>query len=85
MIPLAAVVRLPQPRLQARWVWSLLLTTVFGQGVVAVWPALLLLPLWAVLILTARNAAWIVAFVTLALALWRWLRSERSGSRAGGR
>src|SRR5579859_2634879 len=85
VIPLAAVIRLPQPRLQARWVWSLLLTTIFGQGVVAVWPALLLLRPWAVLILTARNATWIVAFVTLALALWRWQRPAVATDRREAR
>lgn len=85
VIPLAAVIRLPQPRLQARWVWSLLLTTIFGQGVVAVWPALLLLRPWAVLILTARNAAWIVAFVTLVLALWRWPRPAVTPDRRDSR
>jgi hypothetical protein len=75
VLPLAAVVRLPNARLTRIWLLSLLGTLIIGQVVViaAVWHALAtMLAPWAVLLLTLRNMAWFVAFAALVVALWHW-------------
>lgn len=71
VIPLVAVIRLPTIRLQGLWLGSVAVVALLGQVVTVIWPALVALRPWAVALLTLRNAAWIMAFVALALALWR--------------
>jgi hypothetical protein len=71
IIPLAALIRLPEVRLQWLWVAALVAIAAFGQLMTIVWHALVLLQPGAVLLLTLRNCAWVAAFGALFLALWR--------------
>lgn len=90
-LPLAAVIRLRRPRLERLWVGSVIAVAVLGQVIaaLAVWHALVAFAPWAVLLLTLRNIAWVVAFGTLLVALWQWSdpspRTGSWGSRHEGR
>lgn len=83
VLPLAAVIRLPQARLQSIWLASLIGVAVFGQLVVATWEKLVLLRPWAVGILGMRNIAWLVAYGVLIMALWQWPSIGRKSSPQG--
>ena len=82
-LPLAAVIRLRQRRLERLWIGSVVAVAVLGQIIAAlsIWHALVALAPWAVLLLTLRNLAWVLAFGTLVVALLQWLDpSSRTGS-----
>ncbi len=81
ILPIAVLLRLPGLRLQRLWLVSLFVIVVAGQLLTMVWQDLVLLRPWAVLILTLRNCAWVVAFGVLLVALWGWGR--RVTSRSG--
>lgn len=91
VLPLAAVIRMRCRRLEILWIGSLVAVALLGQVVAAlgIWHALVALAPWAVLLLTLRNIAWVVAFGALAVALWQWsdplLRTGSLGSRYEGR
>ncbi len=91
VLPLAAVIRMRSRRLQVLWIGSLVAVALLGQVVAAlgIWHALVALAPWAVLLLTVRNIAWVVAFGALAVALWQWsdplLRTGSLGSCYEGR
>ena len=84
VLPLAAVIRLPRPHWQAVWFGGLLAVAVCGQALTVVWQALLAFAPGAVVLLSIRNMAWILAFGVLLMALWH--RAGWSGwpSRAAG-
>ncbi|HEV2238391.1 MAG TPA: hypothetical protein VGR57_17155 [Ktedonobacterales bacterium] len=71
VLPLAVVIRLPRQRWQAVWLGGLLAVAVCGQAVVGIWPALVVAAPAAVLLLSLRNMAWLLAFGMLLLALWQ--------------
>ena len=81
ILPIAVLLRLPKLRLQQLWLISLFVVVIAGQLLTMVWQDLVLLRPWAVLILTVRNCAWVVAFGVLLVALWGWGR--RVTSRSG--
>lgn len=86
VLPLAAIVRLPSPSSQRLWVGGLVGVMALGQIVEIVWHALVGLAPWAVLILSLRNIAWVVAFALLVVTLWQWpveLAQARSWEKAG--
>ena len=79
VLPLAAVLRLPQPRLQALWMTGVLGVSVVGQILTNTWHLLVSLSPWGVALLSLRNCAWILALVAPTVALWQWrTRAERS-------
>ncbi|HLZ24829.1 MAG TPA: glycosyltransferase family 87 protein [Ktedonobacterales bacterium] len=71
ILPLAALLRLPSRRLQRLWIGGLIGVAVLGQVVEGTWQALVGLAPGAVLLLSVRNIAWIVAFAALVVALWQ--------------
>lgn len=78
--PLAAIIRLPRRQLQRLWIGSLFAVSLFGQVIVRpdVWYSLvILLQPWAVLLLSLRNIAWVMAFVVLLVALFHWPRKAQ--------
>jgi hypothetical protein len=80
VLPVACLIRLPQPQLQRVWLVSLCLVAIAGQmlTVSGIWHALVIeLQPWAVLLLSLRNLAWMLAFGALILALWQWPRRTR--------
>jgi hypothetical protein len=83
IIPVAALLRLPSGRLQWTWLAALVGIAVAGQLVTMpiVWHALVMLQPGAVLLLTLRNCAWIAAFGTLFLALWRPVAATHQSRR----
>jgi hypothetical protein len=85
VLPLAAVIRLPQPRAQALWLAGVLGVALLGQvlAVPAVWQALVLLQPWAVASLALRNMAWLLAFGALLMTLWKtlWQRQDMTTPR----
>ena len=74
IVPLAAALRLPDPAYQRNFLASLIVITLGGQlvAVPAIWDALRHLAPWAVLLLSLRNIAWVVAFTTLVMASCLW-------------
>ncbi len=70
VLPLAAVIQLPRRRWQAAWLGGLLVVAICGQALTVVWQALVALAPAAVLLLSVRNMAWILAFGVLLVALW---------------
>lgn len=72
VLPLAAVIRLPRLRWQAVWLGGLLAVAVCGQALTVVWQSLLAFAPAAVLLLSIRNMAWILAFGILLVTLWHW-------------
>ena len=72
VLPLAALLRLPSRRHQRVWLGGLAGVMALGQVVEVVWHEFVGLVPWAVLILTVRNIAWILAFTALVVALWQW-------------
>ena len=72
VLPLAAVIRLPWPRLNATWLTIVASVALLGQVITFIWGALVTLQPWAVAVLTVRNLAWVLAFGALVVALWRW-------------
>lgn len=85
VLPLAAVIRLPQSLGRLQWIWlgALVATAAVGQLVTAIWQALVALQPWAVALLSIRNMAWVIAFGSLAVALWLWPRSPAGGRWRG--
>ncbi|MGZ3677520.1 MAG: hypothetical protein ACXWQR_03000 [Ktedonobacterales bacterium] len=77
VLPLAAVIRLPQARLQLIWLAALLAIVLIGEVGVSAWDALVLLRPWAVGTLGIRNIAWLVAYGVLIVALWQWPSAGR--------
>ncbi|HEX8033034.1 MAG TPA: hypothetical protein VF510_04270 [Ktedonobacterales bacterium] len=77
VLPLAAVIRLPQARLQLIWLAALLAIVLFGEVGVSAWDSLVLLRPWAVGMLVMRNIAWLVAYGVLIVALWQWPSAGR--------
>lgn len=73
IIPIAALVRLPRLGLQRIWLASLMAVAIAGQLIAMpiVWHSLVELQPGAVLLLTLRNCAWILAFGVLVLTLWQ--------------
>ena len=70
--PLAVLARLPDQR-AGRWlIVGLLGVALFGQVVIAIWPSLVGLQPWAVLLLTLRNCCWVIALAVLIFSLWTW-------------
>ncbi|MGH2517653.1 MAG: hypothetical protein ACRDHP_18540, partial [Ktedonobacterales bacterium] len=72
VLPLAALLRLPTPRLQRLYTGGLIGVMVLGQVLEGVWQSLVGLAPGAVLLLSVRNIAWVVAFAALIVALWQW-------------
>jgi hypothetical protein len=74
-LPLAAVIRLPQPRVQVLWLAGVLGVALVGQVLATngVWQALVLVQPWAVALLALRNMAWLLAFGALLMTLWKTL------------
>jgi hypothetical protein len=72
LLPLAAVARLPRPRLQALWMGSILGVCLVGQVITNVWSQLVSLNPLGVALLSVRNSAWILAIVAVTVALWQW-------------
>jgi hypothetical protein len=74
LLPLAAVIRLPTWRLNAVFLTSVVLVAVFGQILVVapVWTSLKALAPAAVLVLSLRNMAWVMAYSTLIVASCQW-------------
>ena len=74
LVPLAAALRLPDPANQRTFLASLFVIALGGQlvAVPAIWDALRHLAPWAVLLLSLRNIAWVVAFTTLVMASCLW-------------
>lgn len=86
VLPLAAFVRLPSPSLQRLWIGGLVGVMALGQVVEIIWHALVDLAPWAVMLLSLRNIAWVVAFALLIVTLWQWpveLAPLRSREKAG--
>jgi hypothetical protein len=81
ILPLAALLRLPSARLQRFWIGGLVGVAVLGQIVEGVWQALVALMPGAILLLSVRNIAWIVAFAALLVALWQWQWPVGSSAR----
>ena len=78
IIPIAALVRLPNLRLQRLWLASLITVSIAGQLLTMVWHQLVLLQPSGVLLLTLRNGAWILVFASLLLALWRPMQRSKA-------
>ncbi|HKV83469.1 MAG TPA: glycosyltransferase 87 family protein [Ktedonobacterales bacterium] len=79
VLPLAAVLRLPQRRAQVLWMAGIVGVCVVGQVITNVWSLLVSLTPWGVALLSLRNIAWILAFAAPTVALWQWrTRTDRS-------
>jgi hypothetical protein len=61
---------------------ALVVVAVIGQviAIPGVWNALRTLVPGAVVLLSLRNMAWVLAYVTLIMALWRWVQMARAAS-----
>jgi hypothetical protein len=77
LLPLAALIRLPNQRLQMVFIASVASVAIFGQVLVVngVWTALRLLAPGPVVLLSLRNMAWVIAYATLIVALCQWPRT----------
>jgi hypothetical protein len=82
LIPFAALIRLPSRRVQGVFMAALVAVAVIGQviAIPGVWNALRTLAPGAVVLLSLRNMAWVLAYVTLIMALWRWVQLARAAS-----
>jgi hypothetical protein len=85
VLPLAVVIQLPRPHWQTAWLGGLLVVSVCGQALIIAWQALVALAPGAVLLLTMRNIAWVLAFSVLLVALWRWSDQSARPARASAR
>jgi hypothetical protein len=70
VLPLVAVLRLPQRQLTALLWSAVILLALMGQGLTLIWHGLVSLEPGAVAVLTLRNAAWIVAYGVVLAMLW---------------
>jgi hypothetical protein len=84
IIPLAAVLRLPQAPLHRLWISGVVGVAVFGQALTVVWQGLVDLRPGAVVVLSLRNSSWLLAFAALIMALWMWARRSIPPRAAGG-
>jgi hypothetical protein len=82
ILPLAVVLRLPARSAQWAWWGALVALALLGQGVILFWDSLKELEPWVVLLLTARNVSWIVAFGAVMGSVYRW-PAARTASREG--
>jgi hypothetical protein len=73
LLPLVAITRLPNERLQRLMIAGFAAVAILGQilAVPPIWHALVVQLPWAVLTLTLRNVGWIVAYAALVVALWQ--------------
>src|SRR5262249_40385334 len=62
IVPLAAVLRLPQASLNRLWMGGIIGVAVLGQALTSVWQGLVDLRPWAVVVLTVRNSSWLLPF-----------------------
>ena len=74
VLPLAAVLRLPHPRLQTLWMVGIIGVCLVGQIMTNVWSQLVSLHPAGVFLLSLRNSAWILALGAVTVALWQWRR-----------
>ncbi len=82
VLPLVAVIRLPSVRAQSALLVTVVCVALFGQVLVNsnVWMSLRALAPGAVILLSIRNMAWVLACATLIVALWRWPEAHRQSS-----